>query len=127
MNVFLKCHVSFRISDDKLNPLEITNMLGIEPSISHKQGDSNTSISKKGKLIKFSPYSSGLWCIDSKEAENRDLQVCLSNIETTIEAKIRLVVRSDRWDINTQEFISLVRSQGTSFRQSERKIVQVLL
>ena len=59
--------VSFIISDDNLDPLEITKMLGVDPDKAHRKGDPNTSISKKGKLINFSPFNTGLWRIESKE------------------------------------------------------------
>ena len=74
MSNLLKCQVSFRIYGDNLDPSEITNMLYIEPSISHKKNDPNTRVSKKGKLIQFSPYSSGLWSVSSKESQNAILE-----------------------------------------------------
>lgn len=85
MSNFPKCHISFRIYDDILDPMEITEMLCIEPEISHKKGDSNTSISKKGKLIKYSPYNSGMWSISSKEAENAIIEEHINNLLELLE------------------------------------------
>jgi len=50
--------------------MEITEMRGIEPDAFHRKGDPNTSISKKGKMIEHSPYSSGLWSINSTVTED---------------------------------------------------------
>jgi len=66
-------HASFRIGDERLNPLEISNMLGLIPDKSHNKGDPNTSISKKGKVIHYSPFSSGLWSVESKEDKHLNL------------------------------------------------------
>jgi len=69
MSDLIKYSVCFRILDDMLDPSEITGMLGITPDRSHRKGDPNTSISKKGKLIHYSPFSKGVWIINSKEDE----------------------------------------------------------
>jgi len=65
----MKSKVSFRIGSDELDPNVITTTLGIEADNAHRKGDPNTALSKKGKLIKYSPFSTGLWCIESKENE----------------------------------------------------------
>jgi len=74
MGGLARCLVSFIICDDELNPLEITEILGIAPDKSHKKGDPNTAISKKGKLLVFAPYNTGIWCIESKEEKHMDLE-----------------------------------------------------
>ena len=66
--------VSFRIIDKELNPSEITALMGITPDIAYKKGDQNTKMSKKGKLIEFSPFSTGVWIIDSKEGKHLTLE-----------------------------------------------------
>jgi hypothetical protein len=60
--------VSFRIINDKLNPTEISQILGVVPDKSHSFGEPNITISKKGKLIEFAPHNIGLWSISSKLA-----------------------------------------------------------
>lgn len=69
----MKSMVSFRIISDTLNCLEITNMLGINPSISHDKGDENTATTKNGKLITHSPFNSGLWSIETTEEKHQTI------------------------------------------------------
>jgi hypothetical protein len=80
MGELTKYSVSFRIRNDNLDTLEITEMLGIKPDKAHRKGDPNTARSKKGKLIEFSPYNTGLWCIDSKEEEFSSLKYHLGSL-----------------------------------------------
>jgi len=75
MSSFPKCRVSLRICDNDLDPLEITEMLRVEPDAFHKKGDPNMQISKKGKQMEFSPYNSGLWSINSKEMDSATIGV----------------------------------------------------
>ena len=97
MSSFPKCRVSFRICDEKLDPMEITKILHIEPDASHKNGDPRTSVSKKGKLIKYSPYNSGLWSIDSKKAENASLEEHINDLLLLLEpAKDKIIVLSSQ-------------------------------
>lgn len=58
--------VEFRIIGNNLIPQEITELLEIEPSNSHKRGDSNAGFTKKGKVVRYAPFSSGLWSIKSR-------------------------------------------------------------
>jgi len=80
MDKFIKYKASFRIGDEKLNPSEITKMLGIDPDIAHRKGDPNTAISKKGKLIEFAPFNTGLWSINSKEDEYDTLECHIKSL-----------------------------------------------
>jgi len=73
MDGLIKYAVGFRISDDKLDPSEITGMLKVNPDKAHRKGDPNTSTSKKGKAIYYSPFSTGLWSINSHEKEHEVL------------------------------------------------------
>ncbi|KJS16094.1 MAG: hypothetical protein VR69_10865 [Peptococcaceae bacterium BRH_c4b] len=66
--------VSFRISGDILEPSEISDIIGIEPSESHKKGDANIGLSKKGKLIHYAPHRTGLWIIKSGLEETNSLE-----------------------------------------------------
>jgi len=80
MNFLVKYKVGFRIRDDELNPSEITRMLGISPDRAHRKGDSNTSISKKGKVIHYSPFSTGVWSINSQAEESATLECHLRSL-----------------------------------------------
>jgi len=85
MSSFLRCNVSFRIYNNNLDPKELTEMLCIEPDVSHKKGDLNTSINERGDLIEFSPYSSGLWSIISKEDEHAPLEEHINSLLRLLE------------------------------------------
>ena len=85
MSNFPKCNILFRIFDDDLIPLEITKMLCIEPDISHKKGDLNTSINNKGKIKEFSPYKVGMWGIYSKKDESVILEEHIKSLLILLE------------------------------------------
>ena len=85
MSNFPKCNVLFRLFDDKLEPLEITKMLCIEPDISHKKGDPNTRITKKGKVMEFSPHSVGMWGIYAKKEEGALLEEHIKSLLILLE------------------------------------------
>jgi len=74
MDGLIKYTVNFRISGDKLEYPEITEMLRIIPDEAHRKGDPNTSISKKGKVIHYSPFSTGVWIRKSRENEHEVLE-----------------------------------------------------
>ena len=76
----VKYSVSFRIGDDRLDPSEITALLGIIPSSAHRKGDPNTTISKKGKIIHFSPYRTGTWILHSHEDEYVEIERHLKSL-----------------------------------------------
>ena len=76
----LNYKVSFRIGNDELNPLEITEILGISPDRAHQKGDPNTSISKKGKVINYSPFSTGVWALTSQADESATLECHLKSL-----------------------------------------------
>ena len=65
----VKYKVGFRISDDNLDPSELTKVLQLTPDKAHRKGDPNTYVSKRGKLINYSPFNTGLWAIYSHEEE----------------------------------------------------------
>jgi len=97
MNSFIKYKASFRIGDDKLDPPEISEMLGIIPDEAHRKGDPNTKVSKKGKLIEFAPFSTGLWSIKSKVGEHEDLEHHIQSLISQLyPLKDKLVELSNR-------------------------------
>jgi len=76
----IKYKVSFRIGGDMLDPIEITNILGIPADRSHRKGDANTSISKKGKIIHYSSFGTGLWALETKEDETAVLECHIKSL-----------------------------------------------
>lgn len=79
--------VSFRIIHDDLEPSQITKSIGIEPDNAHRKGDSNTSVTKKGKVMQFAPYPFGLWLIKSCLDEHNRLQDHLESLLDLVEPK----------------------------------------
>jgi hypothetical protein len=78
--------VSLRIMGETVDPSKITLLLGIEPDIEYKKGDSKTK-KHKGKIIQYDNYDSGLWCIKSRLDKHCPLQEHLANIIDHIESK----------------------------------------
>jgi hypothetical protein len=52
---------AFRVFGDDLVPVEITRLLGVEPTTCHSKGDKN--VGENGR--EFAPYKSGLWLLDA--------------------------------------------------------------
>ena len=97
MNNLVRYKASLRIGDDQLDPQEITKILGVEPDNAHRKGDPNTGRSKKGKLLVYSPFRSGLWSICSKEPEHMDLEHHLKSLlHTLYPLKDKLIELSNR-------------------------------
>jgi len=70
--------------DDVLDPTEITHLLGISADKAHRKGDSHTSISKKGKIIHYSPFSTGMWIVNSCEGEYEVLECHIKSLLLTL-------------------------------------------
>jgi|LSQX01.3.fsa_nt_gb hypothetical protein len=77
--------VTFRIMGDELEPSKISILLGISPHQSHKKGEPNTSKTKKGKIVSYSPFNSGLWLINSNLPESSCLEDHINSILTCLE------------------------------------------
>ena len=80
MDNLLSVKVSFRITGDLIDPSEITKHLGLQPDKSHRKGDANEVVSKKGRIIRYSPFSSGLWSINTKLCDTCDFNSHLKNL-----------------------------------------------
>ncbi|CEO89651.1 MAG TPA: DUF4279 domain-containing protein [Syntrophaceticus sp.] len=85
--------VSFRIIGNNLEPPKITLLLGLEPDIAHKKGDSRTGESKSGKIITYAPFNIGIWSINSKLDKNNRLEDHIINILERIESKKDVLVK----------------------------------
>ena len=118
MDNLIKYKVSLRIQGDELDPSEITEMLCITPDKAHKKGDSNTAISKKGKLIEFAPFKSGLWSINSKELDHMSLEQHIKSLLSLLyPLKNKFIELSDRgyeMDLFCGAFIHEVDQPGFS-------------
>ena len=73
INNKMKISVSFRIVEDKLDPLEISKLLNLNPDVAHKKGDPNIVITKKGKVLIRSHYNTGMWSLNKIANEEGDL------------------------------------------------------
>ena len=82
---FLRCMASFRITAEELDPFEISEILGIEPSTSYKKGEQITSTTKKGKLLMMGFRRFGFWSINSEEKENKSLEQHIKNLLILLE------------------------------------------
>ena len=116
MSGLVKYVVGFRIADDKLDPLELTEILQLTPDKAHRKGDPNTSISKKGKVIHYSPYSTGMWTIKSQEEEHtileQHLKTLLSILYPLKDRLLELSGRGYKMDMFCGAFIHEVYQPG---------------
>jgi len=94
--------VSFRIMGDGVEPSELTALLGVMPTKAHKKGDANTSKTKKGKIITYAPFTSGLWCLDSQLDKTSSLNDHIINIIDDIEPKkdVLLMLKEKGFEID---------------------------
>ena len=73
-------------------------MIGVEPDMSHKKGDPNVKITKKGKIIEYSPFNAGVWSINTTENENIVLE---SHIQDELRCfKVIRRVKYFYWDMH---------------------------
>ncbi|HEX6903867.1 MAG TPA: DUF4279 domain-containing protein [Thermoanaerobaculia bacterium] len=68
--------LSFRVMGTDLDPDLVSQILGMEPSQSHKKGDPN--IGKSGR--RYSDFSEGLWALSLQSKEANNLEERLSTI-----------------------------------------------
>jgi len=80
MDGLIRYRVGFRIGSDNLNPAELTEKLKLSPDKAHCKGDPHTSTSKKGKLIHYSPFSTGVWILHSRVDEHAVLEQHLKSL-----------------------------------------------
>jgi len=116
MNNLARYSVSFRICDDNLDPLEITQILGVKPNVSHRKGDRNVSWSKKGKPIELSPHSSGIWIIHSEAGEYVGLEHHLRSLLVVLcplkDELLELYIKGYKMDMFCGVFVSEVHQPG---------------
>lgn len=122
--------VSFRIMGNNLEPSKITLLLGIEPDIAHKKGESRTGESKSGKIINYAPFNSGLWSIKSKLDKNNRIQnhivSILERIEPKKEVLLKLTNEGFKMDLYCGYFFSTKDQAGVSLNNEILKRIAEL-
>ncbi len=76
---------AFRIMSDELVPDEISKLLNIEPTLSHKKGDHHIGHTKKGKIVEYSPFDKGLWALESELQNDVSFEDHVMNILDKLE------------------------------------------
>jgi hypothetical protein len=71
---------AFRIISDRLNPDQISSLLGIKPDHSHKKGEANNKRSNSGKIIVGPKHKTGLWSFYSSLPETSSLEEHLTSL-----------------------------------------------
>ncbi len=77
--------VTFRIMNEELDPFEVSNILNIEATMSHKKGDRKTNISKKGKMVNSACSNIGIWALDSVYDKNGSFESHIKQILERLE------------------------------------------
>ncbi|MBL4846604.1 MAG: DUF4279 domain-containing protein [Planctomycetes bacterium] len=71
-------YASLRFGGEGLDPSDITRLLVLPPSRSHRKGDLRITRTSKGRVRTYSPYSQGLWSMWSEG------WVCGANLGTHV-------------------------------------------
>ncbi len=115
---------------NNLEPSKITLLLGIEPDIAHKKGESRTGKSKSGKIINYAPFNSGLWSIKSKLDKNNSIQdhivSILERIEPKKEVLLKLINEGFKMDLYCGYFFSTKDQAGVSLNNELLKRIAEL-
>ena len=64
--VYSRAYASVRFMSPVLDPLTITNLLGIPPDHQHRSGERRLVRTRSGKINEHAPYSAGQWSISSE-------------------------------------------------------------
>ena len=124
------CSVSFRIIGNDLEPSKITTLLGIEANISHKKGDPKIGVSKSGKIIKYAPFDTGLWCIESNLDKHSRIQEHLMNLIERIASKKDILIQFGndgfKMDFYCGYFFSVTNQTGVSLTNEALKRITEL-
>ena len=73
MQNFLRSTASFRMTNEKLVPSEISKIINIVPDVSYEKGYQRSFVDKKGKSNFAMPCPTGMWSIESKQPGNETL------------------------------------------------------
>lgn len=66
---------SIRIAGPDVDPDRITALLEVVPTQAHRRGDPNTTLSKCASVLRYSPFSSGIWILESSGEVSVDAPV----------------------------------------------------
>lgn len=75
--------VSFRIIGAEVDPEEVSDLLGLQPSVSHRLGDPHYG--KQGR--RYADYNEGLWALNSPLGEDRPLGEHLQYLELKLKER----------------------------------------
>jgi len=78
----LEFSVSFRVTGKDVDPEEISGILKLQPSDSHKRGDPHY-----GKQGRYADFPEGLWALTSSLGQNRPLAEHLQNIRLQLQGR----------------------------------------
>ena len=108
--------VAFRIIGDSLDPLTITELLGLEPDKACRKGDPNVGITKKGKEIHYAPFRTGLWAIDTKLDKHERIQNHIESILECIEPKKEVLTKMSSEGLRMEFFCGHFFTAGSQAR-----------
>ena len=74
--------VSFRVTGRDVDPLEVSEFLGLQASLSHKCGDPHF-----GKQGRYADFPEGLWSLSSPLGRDRPLVEHIQNLRAQLEGK----------------------------------------
>ena len=78
----LEFSVSFRVTGKEVDPEEISGLLKLQPSDSHKRGDPHY-----GKRGRYADFPEGLWALSSSLAQDRPLAEHLQHIRLQLQGR----------------------------------------
>jgi len=65
-NVYSGAHASLRVMGENLDPSDVTKALQLPPDTTYRRGDPRLSRARNGRVVRYSPYSAGMWSMTSK-------------------------------------------------------------
>ncbi|MEM7482944.1 MAG: DUF4279 domain-containing protein [Acidobacteriota bacterium] len=104
----IEIKVSFRIMGHDIEPREISHLLGLEPTMSHKRGD--VRIGRTAE--RYSAYSEGLWSWCPDTAKTAPLADHLRALIDALEAKEEALRQLRGMGLRTDVFIGVFGSDG---------------
>ena len=75
--------VSFRVMGEEVDPEEVSDLLGLQPSVAHRLGDPRYG--KSGR--RYADHSEGLWALHSPLGEDEPLADHLQYVELKLRGK----------------------------------------
>lgn len=95
--------VGFRVMGSDLEPSEVSRLLGLQATESHKRGDAR--IGQSGR--RYSDYSEGLWAWQPPVSETAPLAEHLNALVDVLGPKAALLQRLREWGLRMDIFVGL--------------------